>query len=153
MIMFAGALTAGIFIVIGKNNDSDTTLFKQKSYKENKDMITTKEIATHFKTNSINVNKVFSIILYAEKSAKWWVATKEGLAKGAEQKYNTKSKQKYIIWNKCILDDEDFVKTMQALLNSCKKEEPAKFSKEYTDKKIKVFNDNKKTVKTSYKEK
>ena len=98
------------FIDTYKAQDISTVKLNVK--KSTCNIISTKDIANHFNTNSININKAFNILLYAEKNGTWWVATVEGIAKGAVQKYNTKSKQKYIVWEDSILTDTELIKTI-----------------------------------------
>jgi len=140
--------------------------YKRKKKKKYTETLTLKEIANHFNTTQININKAFNILLYAQQSGKWWIVTKEGIQKGGIQQYNATSKQKYIIWEKQILKDYELVETIKKLTETKKKTTikttAKKYTKEWSEEKKKdkektinmyqTYKDEKKT-KTTYKEK
>ncbi|MCW8895184.1 MAG: restriction endonuclease [Sulfurimonas sp.] len=57
------------------------------------------DIAIYFNISSKNLNTILEKLQWQEKSGKWTIPTKKGIEQGAEEKYNARTKQKYIMWD------------------------------------------------------
>ena len=106
-----------------KKEDTPNTENEQISI--DSDALTPTHIAKHFNTTAIIINKAFETLLYANHEKKWWICTELGIANGGIQKYNTKNKQKYIVWKKEILENKDFLEVVYQL-RAKKKDVPEK---------------------------
>ena len=94
---------------IMKNEQNNKPRISKKRNKTYDEKITVKQIAEHFQTTQININNALIKSSLAEQKGKWWIATAKGIKAGAEQKYNAKTKQKYILWSKRILINEEII--------------------------------------------
>ncbi|MBU0632607.1 restriction endonuclease [bacterium] len=77
--------------------------------------ITTHDIAKKYNITTRKLNTILTKLKWIEKKENWYITTTAGKENGAEQKYNAKTKQKYIIWNKRILKNkilENNIKTI-----------------------------------------
>lgn len=117
----------------------------KKTYKSSKEyksqyneavgnLITTKDIAKHFKTTQKNIHKILEELSWIEIKEKWVLTTIKGNFNGARQKYNAQSKMKYVLWEDDILVNEELLK---------------KFNRTKAKKKT----SSKASLKTTYKEK
>jgi len=99
-------------IIFEKEEDYTSTpkkLNKKKETKKTSNYITATEIAKHFNVKASEINNIFSILKWAIKEDKWWIATSKGLELGAKQEYNAKSKIKYIKWNENIKENYQLI--------------------------------------------
>lgn len=80
--------------------------YKQQYNQVVGDLITTKEVARHFKTTQKNINQIFQELEWIEIKGKWILSTIKGNFNGARQKYNAQSKMKYVLWEDDILENE-----------------------------------------------
>lgn len=87
-----------------------------QAYVEKKEISVT-DIAKHFKKTAGEINQIFLNLKWIEKSDNWYIATKLGENKGANQKYNTRTKNKYVVWNNEIINNEEFIKEISNLKN------------------------------------
>lgn len=74
------------------------------------DLITTKDIAKHFKTTQKNIHKILEELSWIEIKGKWVLTTIKGNFNGARQKYNAQTKIKYVLWEDDILENEELLK-------------------------------------------
>lgn len=138
--------------ILGFRAEPKKSFHKPYKKQENEKEITIKDIAVYFNTTQININKAFNILLYAEKKGNWWILTKDGKEQGGIQKYNAKTKQKYIVWKEKILKDYELHQTIRLLLNNKKKTETNKWYEETKEKEW-INECQTKNKKTTYKEK
>gem|GEM_PF-6343853 len=76
------------------------TIHKQHTY------ITEREIGIYFGVTQKEINLLFKKLSWVEENGKWLVATELGLKNGAKQKYNAKTKSKYVLWNSSIKQND-----------------------------------------------
>lgn len=74
------------------------------------ELITTKEIANHFKTTQKNINMILEELGWIEIKEKWILSTIKGNFNGARQKYNAQTKMKYVLWEDDVLQNEELMK-------------------------------------------
>lgn len=115
-----------VIVAITKKNKigkKDMIYKKFKQMKENKKMDTTNkptymnatDIATYFDISARELNKIFEELKWAKKEDKWWITTELGISKGAEQKYNTRNKQKYIVWDSSIKKNYEIIQKIREI--------------------------------------
>lgn len=73
------------------------------------------KIAKHFNISAIELNQIFLNLQWIEKKDKWYIATELGLNKGSEQRYDTKTKNKYVVWNNKITNDKELIQEIESL--------------------------------------
>ena len=94
-----------------KNEKRDETLFTSKG--ESKNYLTVTQIAQHFKIEPAELNTIFASLKWSYKKDKWWIATEQGIAKGAKQLYHTASKTKYLKWDESIKKDFELIRAVK----------------------------------------
>jgi restriction system protein len=82
-----------------------------------KDFLTVTEVAKHFKIEASELNNIFSNLKWAIKEDRWWIASEIGIKLGAKQEYNTKSKVKYIKWDKSIKGNFELIQSVNNFKN------------------------------------
>lgn len=99
-----GAVTLIVAVFSKKENIS-------KIDKINK--ITATHIGSHFKESASEINKIFLDLKWIEKNDNWYTATELGLKNGANQRYNAKTKNKYIEWEKEIINNQELIEKIE----------------------------------------
>jgi hypothetical protein len=89
--------------------------FFKKAIKNKPTYMNATEIAKHFDISAQELNKIFEELNWAKKEERWWIATKIGISKGAEQKYNPRNKQKYIVWDNSIKKNYEIIQKVRDL--------------------------------------
>jgi len=56
------------------------------------------------------VSNALITLKWVEKSGTWWIPTEEGKRNGAVERYNAKTKKKYVNWNPSVLTNSTFLK-------------------------------------------
>ena len=80
---------------------------------EPKVYVTVTQIAQHFKIEPADLNNIFASLKWSYKKDKWWIATDQGISKGAKQFYHTASKTKYLKWDESIKKDFELIKAVK----------------------------------------
>jgi Holliday junction resolvase len=101
--------------LLAKSANNKTKIPKIKTYKHQIQeaqytTVTISQIAEHFNTTASIIIHILMEKGFLEKKGKWWVVTSLGQTQGGIQKYNTKTKQKYVIWEDDILENETLIK-------------------------------------------
>lgn len=84
-------------------------LYNTINKQDHKQYLQVSEITKHFRLPAGKLNQIFTELNWVYKSEKWWVATDLGIKNGAEQRYNTQTKQKYVVWNNNILHNQELI--------------------------------------------
>lgn len=92
------------------------SFYKNRTIENKKEMSVT-DIANHFKKSAAEINQVFLNLKWIEKSDNWYIATKLGESKGANQKYSTRTKNKYVVWNNQITNNQELIQEINNLKN------------------------------------
>lgn len=80
---------------------------ERKEMQQDKDIyVNATEISKELNISARKLNDIFQSIGWAEHNNRWWIVTPAGEQNGGKQEYNTKNKQKYIVWNKNIINNE-----------------------------------------------
>src|SRR3989339_1256415 len=69
----------------------------------------TANIAKVFNISLNDMNKVLVDLKWIELKGNWQIATELGISKGAEQKYNAKTKQKYILLDEKVKNNFELI--------------------------------------------
>lgn len=83
------------------------------SQSENTTYITVTKIAQHFQIEPANLNLIFAQLKWAYKENKWWIATEQGVTKGAKQCYHASTKTKYIKWNESVKNNFELIRAIK----------------------------------------
>ena len=105
------------------------------------DLITTREIAKHFKTTQKNINIIFEELGWIEIKEKWILSTIKGNFNGARQKYNAQTKMKYVLWEDDVLENEELVRKFKNTTQQKRTTQKEKINKgqEYEEYVAKVY--------------
>lgn len=76
---------------------------------------TNTEIAKHFNISKNELENILIDMGWIEKKESWRIATNKGIKNGAEQKYNTKIKQKYILWDEKIKNNFEIINLIKKI--------------------------------------
>ena len=76
-------------------------------------LMSVSDIAIYFNISAGQLNTILEELQWQEKSGKWIIATRAGEWQGAKEKYNTKSKQKYIMWDSKIKYNEKLINAVK----------------------------------------
>ena len=73
----------------------------------------TANIAKRFNISSDDMNKVLVDLKWIELKGNWQIATELGISKGAEQKYNAKTKQRYILLDEKVKNNFELISAIK----------------------------------------
>jgi len=135
-----------ILIVIKTIIDKELKKSKPKYNKQKGIMMSVTEISEYFGLTPREINNCFISLGWITKNGKWILATDLGKTQGAEEQYNTKTKQKYVTWEKDIVENEAFIKALNEPIVKKPQEQPQAQPKEQPQPKPQ-------NKKTSHKEK
>jgi len=100
----------------------------KRYYKPKGNIMTVTKIGEHFNIPARTINKIFLELKWIETNGKWKIPTELGKTQGATEKYDTRSKIKYVMWEKDILENEAFIdaikKTITPTQETQQQEEP-----------------------------
>lgn len=107
----------------------DKKIKKKVKYNKSKGKImTVTQIGKHFDISARTINKIFLELKWIEENGKWKIPTELGKTQGATEKYDNKSKIKYVMWEENILENEAFIdainKTITPTQETQQQEEP-----------------------------
>ena len=122
--------------------------YKKQFEKTKEKMLTPTDIAKQLNTSAAKINNIFINLGWIEKKEKWILATKSGKLNGAEEKYNTRSKIKYVVWENFILENEELLSKLKENKKTYSKEK----SKTSYYEKVKKGADYEKYVSDIYRE-
>ncbi len=80
--------------------------------------LTLKDIAAIKQIDVNLINNALYRLGWVEKSNTWTIATEEGKANGAIERYNPQTKTKFVIWEKSILDNQKLFDEIKSHNNS-----------------------------------
>lgn len=107
------------------------SMLKKSSY------ISVTDLAIQFNTSARALNRVLESLKWIEKKDKWLIVTKLGVKEGGIQKYNAKSKQKYIVWNSNVKNNKNLINALNSVNSNIKESSLASKATKKVTKKIK----------------
>lgn len=90
---------------------------------ESTELKTSTEIAKHFDISKNDLEAIFIKLGWIEQKGAWQTATEKGLKNGAEQKYNARTKQKYVMWNEEVKRKYEIIEAAGDIKNKTDKKE------------------------------
>ncbi|MBN2825584.1 MAG: restriction endonuclease [Campylobacterales bacterium] len=111
-------------VEIIKENDQDVVETQQtskdspkQSFKPQPKYFTATQLGNKFELPATDINKILQTLNWQEKQGKWWIATDLGRNNGAFEKYDTKTKTKYVIWSIAIAYNPRFKEAIESFKN------------------------------------
>ena len=101
-----------------KNNNKYNKPKRKSEYTNNINkptLMSVSDIAIYFNISAGQLNTILEELQWQEKSGKWIIATRAGEWQGAKEKYNTRSKQKYILWDSKIKNNQKVINAVKEL--------------------------------------
>lgn len=75
--------------------------------------VSIKDLSHHFEITSTELNMILEDLNWIKKSGKWYLAENLGIQHGAIEKYNAKTKMKYIVWSNFIKYDNELISAIE----------------------------------------